>query len=47
MPSLPEEDPAALMMWIRLFGFLIAVTVVTYVVVKFLSWIFVPSGGGA
>ena len=41
-----EEKPATLMNWLQLFGFLVAVMLVSYLVVQVFSWIFGPSGGG-
>jgi hypothetical protein len=44
--KLPEEEPATLMNWLQLFGFLISVMVIAYLVVSVFSFIFRPSGGG-
>jgi hypothetical protein len=45
MPQLPEEQPATMMSWFQLFGFLIAVMVIAFAVVKVFSLVFGPRGG--
>ena len=45
MSNFSEEKLATLMSWFQLFGFLITVMVITYIVVTVFSLIFGPSGG--
>jgi hypothetical protein len=45
MTNFSEEKPATLMSWVQLFGFLLTVMMIAYVVVTVFSLIFGPSGG--
>jgi hypothetical protein len=46
MSRLPEEKPTTLMSWFQLFGILISVTVIAFMVVGVFSLVFGASGAG-